>query len=85
MFIDQLTGVFYKLLIHEHLPARMRRKNRPKWEKKCGLRGRYGPIPSLTGFRALVSYLPVCAKGGNFRQVGQEKMAMNCADFCSPG
>jgi hypothetical protein len=30
LFIDQLTGVLYKLFIPEYLPACMGRRNRPK-------------------------------------------------------
>jgi hypothetical protein len=64
MFIDQLTDVFPNLLIPEYLPTGMGPKKPPKWEKKCGLRRWYWPIPIPDRFRALLSYLPVCAKEG---------------------
>jgi hypothetical protein len=64
LFIDQLTGVFSNLFIPWCLPPCMGRKNHPKWEKKCGLRGWYRRFPSLTDFAHMVSYLQVCAKGG---------------------
>jgi thimet oligopeptidase len=64
LFIDQLTVVFSNLFTPGYLRTYMDRKSRPCGEKKADLSGWYGPIPSLTDFAHMVSYLPVCAKGG---------------------